>query len=324
MFQSMKDAIKAIDTTTTRMKEAIGTIEGALVITKPCVSFDNNIISIKMGVDRNGTIVTAVESFILDLDGETASTSVSVTYAADDGEEQLDYVPNVACGHGTLVELIKKHTMPPRIEWDMSAVQFIKLKDCLRRMDSDGRSLGAVNIGCVRLEFQVEPRRDRMSNEHSDREMRIGTLLVASKDVNPYIGTLPDGTRYTDLGDFLLDAFEAAMNGHYEVNPNDGHDYSLLTYPVFKEQVERWIYDMVRKSEQYEAGTIDSSVFREDIPAWTWKQAAFQPSPEPSPDRFDEILAKFSDEAKKITEQLTADFKVQMDGLFEKCKKQLQ
>lgn len=147
-------------------------------------------------------------------------------------------------------------------------------------------------------------------------QMRIGTLLLSGKDVTPSIGTLPDGTRYTDLGDFLHSEFEAAMKGHYEVNPNDEYDYSLLTFPVFKEQVERWIFDMVRRSEQYEAGTIDSSVFREPIPAW--KQ------PEPSPDRFDEILAKFSDEAKKITEQLAADFKVQMDELFEKCKKQLQ
>lgn len=314
MLQSMNEALKAIDTATTRMKEAIDTIGGALAITKPRVSFDNNSVSIKMGVDRNGTIVTAVESFILDPDGETARTAVSLSYTDDDGEEQLAYVPNG--GHETLVELIKTHTMPPRIEWNMTKEQFRMLKDCIRRMDSDGRSLGAVNIGCVRLDFQVEPCRDRMSNGHSDREMRIGTLLLAGKDVTPSIGTLPDGTRYTDISDFLYYEFETAMNGHYEVNMNDTFDYSLLTFPVFKEQVERWIFDMVRKSEQYETGAIDSSVFREAIPAW--KQ------PEPSPDRFDEILAKFSDEAKKITDQLAADFKTQMDGLFEKCKKQLQ
>ena len=104
------------------------------------------------------------------------------------------------------------------------------------------------------------------------------------------------------------------MKGHFEVNPNDEYDYSLLTFPVFKEQVEKWIFNMVRASKQYESGAIDSSVFREAIPAW----------PQPEPDRFDEILAKFTDEAKKVTEKLLAEYTVKMNDVFENYKKQLQ
>ena len=73
---------------------------------------------------------------------------------------------------------------------------------------------------------------------------------------------------------------------------------------------------MVRASKQYENGAIDSSVFREPIPAW--------PQPKPSPNCFDEILARFTDEAKKVTEKLIADYTVKMNDVFENYKKQLQ
>lgn len=322
MFHSMNDAIKAIDTATTRMKEAIGTIEGAAIIAEPLVTIDNlslgnnsisiRSISIRMEVDRNGTTVSAIESFTLDPNGDTAKTATKVIYTDDDGETYQEVSP-----HGSreeMVAFIKKHTMPPRIEWDMTPEQFVLFKDCLRRMDSDGRILGSVSIGLLRLNFQVEPRRDRESNGHSVHEQRIGTLLIAGKDLSPFIGVLPDGTRFTDICDFLHNEFEAAMKGHFEVNPNDEYDYSLLTFPVFKEQVERWIFNMVRASKQYENGAIDSSVFREPIPAW----------PQPEPDRLDEVLANFTAEAKKVTEKLLADYTVKMNDVFENYKKQLQ
>ena len=317
MFHSMNGAIKAIDTATTRMKEAIGTIDGAAIIAEPLVSFEtctrgNNRISIQMEVDRNGTTVSAVESFTLVPDGDTAKTATKVIYTDDDGEHHHD-----VSQHGSreeMVALIKKHTMPPRIEWDMTPEQFVLFKDCLRRMDSDGRILGAVNIGRLRLSFQVEPRSDRESNGHSVHEQRIGTLLIADKDASPFIGVLPDGTRFTDICDLLHNEFETAMKGHFEVNPNDEYDYSLLTFPVFKERIERWIFDMVRASKQYENGAIDSSVFREPIPAWT----------QPEPGRLDEVLVKFTDEAKKVTEKLITDYTAQMNDVFEKYKKQLQ
>ena len=91
MFHSMNGAIKAIDTATTRMKEAIGTIDGAAIIAEPLVSFEtctrgNNRISIQMEVDRNGTTVSAVESFTLVPDGDTAKTATKVIYTDDDGE----------------------------------------------------------------------------------------------------------------------------------------------------------------------------------------------------------------------------------------------
>lgn len=312
MFHSMNEAIKAIDTAATRMKEAIGTIEGAAITQGPAVIFKDSKLTIQAEVDRNGTTVVAVESFTLNPDGGTAKTETKVVYPDDDGVSHHEYAQ-----HGSreeMVELIKKHTMPPRIEWEMTPEQFVLFKDCLRRMDSDGRILGAVNIGRLRLNFQVEPRRDREAGGNSVHEQRIGTLLIADKDASPFIGVLPDGTRYTDICDFLHNEFEAAMKGHFEVNPNDEYDYSLLTFPVFKEQVERWIFDMVRASKQYESGAIDSSVFREAIPAWT----------QPEPDRFDEILAKFTDEAKKVTEKLLAEYTVKMNDVFENYKKQLQ
>lgn len=315
MFHSMNNAIKSIDTAIARMKEAIGTIEGAAIIAEPHISFEtwilgNNSISIRMEVDRNGTTVSAVESFTLNPDGDTAKTATKVIYTDDNGEEHHETSP-----HGSreeMVALIKKHTLPPRIEWDMTPEQYVLFRDCLRRMDSDGRSLGAVNIGLLRLEFQVEPRRDRESNGHSIHDQRLGTLLIAGKDATPFIGTLPDGTRYTDICELLHNEFEAAMKGHFETNPNDEYDYSLLTFPVFKERIEKWIFNMVRASKQYENGAIDSSVFREPIPAWT------------QPNRFDEILAKFTDEAKKVTEKLIADYTVKMNDVFENYKKQLQ
>lgn len=312
MFHSMNEAIKAIDTATTRMKEAIGTIEGAAITQGPAVIFKDSKITLQAEVDRNGTTVVAVESFILNQDGDTANTATKVVYPDDDGVSHHETAP-----HGSreeMVELIKKHTMPPRIEWEMTPEQFVLFKDCLRRMDSDGRILGAVNIGRLRLIFQVEPRRDREAGGNSVHEQRIGTLLIADKDASPFIGVLPDGTRYTDICDLLHNEFESLMKGHFEVNPNDEYDYSLLTFPVFKERIERWIFDMVRASKQYENGAIDSSVFREPIPAW----------PHPEPDRFDEILAKFTDEAKKVTEKLLADYTVKMNDVFENYKKQLQ
>lgn len=310
MFYPMSEAIKAIDTAITRMKEAIGTIDGADIIQGPAVVFKDSTITIQAEVDRNGTTVVAVESFTLDPNGDTAKTAVKVVYPDDDGVSHHETAP-----HGSredMVELIKKHTMPPRIEWEMTQEQFVLFKDCLRRMDSDGRILGAVNIGRLRLNFQVEPRSDREAGGNSVHEQRIGTLLIADKDASPFIGVLPDGTRYTDICDLLHNEFEAAMKGHFETNPNDEYDYSLLTFPVFKERIERWIFDMVRASKQYENGAIDSSVFREPIPAWT------------QPDRFDEILAKFTDEAKKVTEKLLADYTVKMNDVFENYKKQLQ
>lgn len=312
MFHSMNEAIKAIGTATTRMKEAIDTIDGAAITQGPAVIVKGNTITIQAEVDRNGTPVIATESFTMDPDGDTAKTSAQVVYPDDNGEDQLDIAP-----HGSreeMVALIKKHTMPPRIEWDMTPEQFVLFKDCLRRMDSDGSSLGAVNIGRLRLSFQVEPRRDRETNGHSVHEQRIGTLLIADKDASPFIGFLPDGTRYTDICDLLHNEFEAAMKGHFEVNPNDEYDYSLLTFPVFKERIERWIFDMVRASKQYENGAIDSSVFREPIPAWK----------QPEPDRFDKILTKFTDEANKVTEKLLTDYTAQMNDVFEKYKQQLQ
>lgn len=310
MFYPMSEAIKAIDTAITRMKEAIGSIEGAAITQGPAVVFKDSTITIQAEVDRNGTTVVAVESFTLD--GDTVKTAVKVVYPDDDGVSHHETAP-----HGSreeMVELIKKHTMPPRIEWEMTPEQFVLFKVCLRRMDSDGRILGAVNIGRLRLNFQVEPRRDRESNGHSVHEQRIGTLLIADKDASPFIGVLPDGTRFTDICDLLHNEFEAAMKGHFEVNPNDEYDYSLLTFPVFKERIEKWIFDMVRASKQYENGAIDSSVFREPIPVWN----------QPEPDRFDEILAKFTDEAKKVTEKLIADYTVKMNDVFENFKKQLQ
>lgn len=312
MFHSMNDAIKAIDTATTCMKEAISTIDGAAIIAEPLVSFANDAITIKMEVDRNGITVTAREDFILNPNGDSALTCVAVVYPDDNGETHADKANRG--GHADLAALIKKHTMPPRIEWDMTPDQFVLFKDCLRRMDSDGSVLGAVNIGRLRLNFQVEPRRDRETNGYSVHEQRIGTLLIADKDASPFIGVLPDGTRYTDICDLLHNEFEAAMKGHFEVNPNDEYDYSLLTFPVFKERIEKWIFDMVRASKQYENGAIDSSVFREPIPVWN----------QPEPDRFDEILAKFTDEAKKVTEKLIADYTTKMNDVFENYKKQLQ
>lgn len=310
MFYPMSEAIKAIDTAITRMKEAIGTIDGADIIQGPAVVFKDSTITIQAEVDRNGTTVVAVESFTLDPNGDTAKTAVKVVYPDDDGVSHHETAP-----HGSredMVELIKKHTMPPRIEWEMTQEQFVLFKDCLRRMDSDGRILGAVNIGRLRLNFQVEPRSDREAGGNSVHEQRLGTLLIADKDASPFIGVLPDGTRYTDICDLLHNEFESLMKGHFETNPNDEYDYSLLTFPVFKERIERWIFDMVRASKQYENGAIDSSVFREPIPAWT------------KPDRFDEILAKFTDEAKKVTEKLLADYTVKMNDVFENYKKQLQ
>lgn len=312
MFYPMSEAIKAIDTAITRMKEAIGTIDGADIIQGPAVVFKDSTITIQAEVDRNGTTVVAVESFTLDPNGDTAKTAVKVVYPDDDGVSHHETAP-----HGSredMVELIKKHTMPPRIEWDMTPDQFVLFKDCLRRMDSDGSVLGAVNIGRLRLNFQVEPRRDRETNGYSVHEQRIGTLLIADKDASPFIGVLPDGTRYTDICDLLSNEFEAAMKGHFETNPNDEYDYSLLTFPVFKERIEKWIFDMVRASKQYENGAIDSSVFREPIPVWN----------QPEPGRFDEILAKFTDEAKKVTEKLIADYTTKMNDVFENYKKQLQ
>lgn len=312
MFHSMNEAIKAIDTATTRMKEAIGTIEGAAITQGPAVIFKDSKITLQAEVDRNGTTVVAVESFILNQDGDTANTATKVVYPDDDGVSHHETAP-----HGSreeMVELIKKHTMPPRIEWEMTPEQFVLFKDCLRRMDSDGRILGAVNIGRLRLIFQVEPRRDREAGGNSVHEQRIGTLLIADKDASPFIGVLPDGTRYTDICDLLHNEFESLMKGHFEVNPNDEYDYSLLTFPVFKERIERWIFDMVRASKQYENGAIDSSVFREPIPVWN----------QPEPDRFDEILAKFTDEAKKVTEKLITDYTAKMNDVFENYKKQLQ
>ena len=310
MFYPMSEAIKAIDTAITRMKEAIGTIDGADIIQGPAVVFKDSTITIQAEVDRNGTTVVAVESFSLDPNGDTAKTAVKVVYPDDDGVSHHETAP-----HGSreeMVELIKKHTMPPRIEWDMTPEQYVLFRDCLRRMDSDGRILGAVNIGRLRLNFQVEPRRDREAGGNSVHEQRIGTLLIADKDASPFIGVLPDGTRYTDICDLLHNEFESLMKGHFETNPNDEYDYALLTFPVFKERIERWIFDMVRASKQYENGAIDSSVFRDPIPAWT------------QPDRFDEILAKFTDEAKKVTEKLIADYTVKMNDVFENYKKQLQ
>lgn len=312
MFYPMSEAIKAIDTAITRMKEAIGTIEGADIIQGPAVVFKDSTITIQAEVDRNGTTVVAVESFTLDPNGDTAKTAVKVVYPDDDGVSHHETAP-----HGSredMVDLIKKHTMPPRIEWEMTQEQFVLFKDCLRRMDSDGRILGAVNIGRLRLNFQVEPRSDREAGGNSVHEQRLGTLLIADKDASPFIGVLPDGTRYTDICDLLHNEFEAAMKGHFEVNPNDEYDYSLLTFPVFKERIERWIFNMVRVSKQYENGAIDSSVFREPIPAWTQQE----------PDRLDEVLAKFTDEAKKVTEKLLADYTVKMNDVFENYKKQLQ
>ena len=310
MFYPMSEAIKAIDTAITRMKEAIGTIDGADIIQGPAVVFKDSTITIQSEVDRNGTTVVAVESFTLDPNGDTAKTAVKVVYPDDDGVSHHETAP-----HGSredMVELIKKHTMPPRIEWEMTQEQFVLFKDCLRRMDSDGSILGAVNIGCLRLNFQVEPRSDREAGGNSVHEQRLGTLLIADKDASPFIGVLPDGTRYTDICDLLHNEFESMMKGHFETNPNDEYDYSLLTFPVFKERIERWIFDMVRASKQYENGAIDSSVFRKPIPAWT------------KPDRFDEILAKFTDEAKQVTEKLLADYTVKMNDVFENYKKQLQ
>lgn len=312
MFYPMSEAIKAIDTAITRMKEAIGTIEGAAITQGPAVVFKDSTITIQAEVDRNGTTVVAVESFILVQGGDTVKTSAKVVYPDDDGVSHHEVAQ-----HGSreeMVALIKKYTMPPRIEWDMTPEQFVLFKDCLRRMDSDGSALGAVNIGCLRLEFQVEPRRDRDAGCYSVHEQRIGVLLLAGKEISPCIGALPDGTRYTDICDFLHNEFEAAMKGHFEVNPNDEYDYSLLTFPVFKEQVERWIFNMVRASKQYENGAIDSSVFREPIPAWK----------QPKPDLLDEVLAKFTDEAKKVTEKLITDYTAQMNDVFEKYKAQLQ
>lgn len=316
MFHSMNEAIKAINTTVERMKETIRSISGAKIVPSgtadPVISIANDTITIKMQVDRNGNTVTAREDFILNPIGDNALTCVAVFYPDDNGETHCEKTERG--GHADLAALIEKHTMPPRIEWDMTQEQFVLFKDCLRRMDSDGHILGAVNIGRLRLFFQVEPRRDRETNGHSVHEQRIGTLLIADKDASPFIGVLPDGTRFTDICDFLHNEFEAAMKGHFEVNPNDEYDYSLLTFPVFKEQVEKWIFNMVRASKQYESGAIDSSVFREAIPAW----------PQPEPDRFDEILAKFTDEAKKVTEKLLAEYTVKMNDVFENYKKQLQ
>lgn len=312
MFYPMSEAIKAIDTAITRMKEAIGTIDGAAITQGPAVVFKDSTITIQAEVDRNGTTVVAVESFTLDPDGDTAKTAAKVIYSDDDSIPHHETAPNGS--REEMVELIKKHTMPPRIEWEMTPEQFVLFKDCLRRMDSDGRILGAVNIGRLRLNFQVEPRRDREAGGNSVHEQRIGTLLIADKDACPFIGVLPDGTRYTDICDLLHNEFEAAMKGHFETNPNDEYDYSLLTFPVFKERIEKWIFDMVRASKQYENGAIDSSVFREAIPVWT----------QPEPDRFDEILAKFTDEAKKVTEKLLAEYTVKMNDVFENYKKQLQ
>lgn len=312
MFYPMSEAIKAIDTAITRMKEAISTIDGAVIIQGPAVVFKDSKLTIQADVDRNGTTVVAVESFTLDPGGDIAKVKTKVVYPDDNGVSHHETAPNGS--REEMVALIKKHTMPPRIEWEMTPEQFVLFKDCLRRMDSDGRILGAVNIGRLRLNFQVEPRRDREAGGNSVHEQRIGTLLIADKDASPFIGVLPDGTRYTDICDFLHNEFEAAMKGHFEVNPNDEYDYSLLTFPVFKERVERWIFNMVRASKQYESGAIDSSVFREAIPAWT----------QPEPDRFDEILAKFTDEAKKVTEKLLAEYTVKMNDVFENYKKQLQ
>ncbi len=310
MFHSMNEAIKAIDTAATRMKEAIDAIDGAVITQGPAVIFNDSKITIQAGVDRNGATVVAVESFTLDPDGDTAKTATEVIYSDDDGVPHHETAP-----HGSreeMVELIKKRTMPLRIEWDMTPEQFVLFKDCLRRMDSDGRILGAVNIGRLRLNFQVEPRRDREAGGNSVHEQRLGTLLIADKDASLFIGVLPDGTRYTDICDLLHNEFESLMKGHFETNPNDEYDYSLLTFPVFKKRIERWVVDMVRASKQYENGVIDSSVFCEPIPAWT------------QPDRFDEILAKFTDEAKKVTEKLLADYTVKMNDVFENYKKQLQ
>jgi hypothetical protein len=309
---SMNAAIKTIDAATTRMKEAIDTIDGAVITQGPAVVFKDSKITIQAGVDRNGTTVVAVESFTLDPDGDTAKTAVKVVYPDDNSVSHHETAPNGS--REEMVELIKKHTMPPRIEWEMTPEQFVLFKDCLRRMDSDGRILGSVNIGLLRLNFQVEPRSDRESGGNSVHEQRLGTLLIADKDASPFIGVLPDGTRYTDICDLLHNEFESLMKGHFEVNPNDEYDYSLLTFPVFKERIERWIFDMVRASKQYENGAIDSSVFREPIPVWN----------QPEPDRFDEILAKFTDEAKKVTEKLITDYTAKMNDVFENYKKQLQ
>ena len=145
--------------------------------------------------------------------------------------------------------------------WDMTEEQYKELKDDLIARDGDDRVLGAVNVGSLRLSFDVESNETRRSLGVAPNKQRIGILLLANPPEGAFLGTLPDGNRYTDLDDFTYDEVRKAMKGRFDT-------VYELDFNGFKEMCEQWIVDIVHASDAFKNGGIDDSVFNRPIPAW--------------------------------------------------------
>lgn len=147
-------------------------------------------------------------------------------------------------------------------DWDMTEKQFNELKDDLIARDGDDRVLGAVNVGSLRLSFDVESIETRRSLGVASRNQRIGILLLANPpEGDDFLGTLPDGNRYTDLYEFTYDEVRKAMKGRFDT-------VYEMDFNGFKEMCEQWIVDTVHASDAFKRGGIDDSVFNRPIPAW--------------------------------------------------------
>lgn len=146
--------------------------------------------------------------------------------------------------------------------WEMTEKQFDYLKDCIIAMDGDDECIGAVNIGSLRLVFDVESKETRRSLGVAPRQQRIGILLIANPpEGSSFLGTLPDGNRYTDIDDFTYDEVRKAMTGRFDTVYD-------LDFQGFKEMAEQWIVDTVHASDEFKNGSIDDSVFSNPIPEW--------------------------------------------------------
>lgn len=262
MFYPMSEAIKAIDTAITRMKEAIGSIEGAAITQGPAVVFKDSKITIQAEVERNGTTVVAVETFTLDPDGDTAKTATEVIYPDDDSVPHHETAP-----HGSreeMVALIKRHTDRKNVKWFMTPEQYKSFQDHVKKLDCPDTigDFGAVQVGRFLFLFNLENRRDRESNGYGPENHRIGTLYLAGiPKGKPFCGELDNGVRFTSLTDLVFQNFEEWMRGLYEIG-DCPEDISKLTFPVFKDRMEEWVLDNAEVLK-----TVEDAIAKGEAPA---------------------------------------------------------
>lgn len=257
------ETLKTIKQESSDFHRLVSTVPGINIISPTSVQLRdghiNSHIYIETEVTRNNTRLVVYETFFSD-----GGYHCGISKRDNCGNIiENEYGPQYD-RRDLLPDLIKRRTDLKNVKWFMTPEQYKSFQDHVRKLDCPDTigDFGAVQVGRFLFRFDLENRRDRELNGYGPENHRIGTLYLAGiPKGNAFCGELDNGVRYTSLTDLVFQNFEEWMRGYYEIG-DCPEDISKLTFPVFKDRMEKWVVDNAEVLK-----TVEGAIAKGEAPA---------------------------------------------------------